>query len=54
MRPDMPALTSGRTITPDRNGVSNTGRAAGANLVTRVLADTSQINGVGGNVDVVG
>ena len=53
-RPQMPPLTTGRAITPDRNGVSNTDRAAGASLVTRVLADTSQINGLGGSVDVVG
>lgn len=52
-RPSMPPLTSPRAITPDSNGVSNTGRAAGANLITRVLANTSQINGLGGRVDLL-
>ena len=52
-RPRMPALKSGRAITRDSNGVTNTTQAAGTHLVTRVLADTSRINGLGGQVDLI-
>ncbi len=47
------ALTSGRALTSDVDGASNSGRAAGSELVTRALASTSEINGLGGKVDLV-
>ena len=51
--PDMSPLTSGRPITSDGNGTANSGRAAGSELLTRMLANTSRINGLGGKLDLM-
>ena len=51
--PNMPPLTSPRALTSDRNGNPNSGRAGGAELIARMLANTSQINGLGGKIDLV-
>ncbi|MDP6775223.1 MAG: hypothetical protein QGI83_00495 [Candidatus Latescibacteria bacterium] len=53
-RPSMPALTSPRAITSDANGTANSQRAAGMDLISKSLASTSQINGRGGRLDVLG
>ncbi len=53
-RPHMPALTSPRAITSDANGVSNSQRAAGIDLISKSLAGTSQVNGLGGKLDMLG
>ena len=49
-RPDISSLTSVQGITSDADGVTNSTRAAGTALITRVL-NTSGINGLGGDVD---
>jgi len=51
--PKMPPLTSPRALTSDNNEASNSGSAGGAELITRALANTSQINGLGGKIDIV-
>ena len=53
-RPHMPALTSPRAITSDTNGVSNSPRAAGIDLISKALGSTSSINGLGGKLDMLG
>jgi len=52
-RPDISSLTSVKGITSDANGAANSTRAAGTELLTRVL-NTSGIDGLGGNVDFTG
>ena len=52
-KPDIASLTSVKGITSDANGATNSTRAAGTELLTRVL-NTSGINGLGGNVDFTG
>jgi hypothetical protein len=51
--PKLPPLTSPRALTSDGDKSSNSGSASGADLLTRSLANTSQINGQGGNIDIV-
>ncbi len=52
-QPNLSPLPSPRALTPDENGVSNSGRAAGGDLIARTLADTNQVNGLGGKVDLL-
>ena len=51
--PRLRILTSGRALTSDADGASNSGRAAGSELVTRALASTSEVNGLGGKMDLL-
>jgi len=51
--PQLPPLTSARALTSDSDKSSNSGSASGADLLTRSLANTSQINGQGGNIDIL-
>lgn len=51
--PSLQPLTSPRALTSDNNGSSNSGSASGADLLTRAFANTSQINGLGGKIDLV-
>ena len=51
--PRLMTLTSGRALTSDADGSSNSGRAAGSELITRALASTTEINGLGGKVDLL-
>ena len=53
-KPNMPSLTSVRSLTSDSNGTTNTTSAAGSELLTRAVRDPSQITGLGGQVDFVG
>ncbi|MDA0748647.1 MAG: hypothetical protein O2954_19180 [bacterium] len=52
-RPNMPSLVGGRAITSDGDVASNSGRAAGADLITKVLQNTGPVNGLGGEIDVL-
>ncbi|HCR17465.1 MAG TPA: hypothetical protein DIU35_08280 [Candidatus Latescibacteria bacterium] len=49
-RPSISTLTSIQGITSNANGATSSTRAAGIDLITRVL-NTSGINGLGGHVD---
>lgn len=51
--PGLASLTSGRALTSDVDGSSNSGRAAGSELITRALASTTEIDGLGGKVDLL-
>lgn len=51
--PGLRPLTSPRALTSDNNASSNSGSASGADLLTRSLANTSQINGQGGKIDII-
>ncbi|MBT3606508.1 MAG: hypothetical protein HOE48_04420 [Candidatus Latescibacteria bacterium] len=51
--PNLRPLTSPRALTSDGNASSNSGSASGADLLTRSLANTSQVNGQGGKIDII-
>ena len=51
--PSFRPITSPRPLTSDGNASSNSGSASGADLLTRSLANTSQINGQGGKIDII-
>ena len=52
--PHMPAVSNFRPISGDENGLSNSTRAAGADLISRALSDTSKMTGMGGRLDLLG
>jgi len=49
----MGSLVAPKALTSDGDGSSNTGRASGADLISKSLANTSDINGLGGKVDLL-
>lgn len=51
--PNLRPLTSPRALTSDGDTSSNSGSASGADLLTRSLANTSQLNGLGGKIDII-
>ena len=54
VRPHMPPITSAGSIASDGNDVSNSAQASGAYSITRSVADTSKVNGLGGRLDLLG
>jgi len=51
--PNLPPATTPRLLTPDTNNKPNSARAAGASLINSMLADTSQLNGLGGKINLM-
>jgi len=53
--PNMKPLPSPRAITSDAQGTSNSPSASGADLFSRTISqiNTSQVNGLGGRVDLI-
>ena len=52
-RPNLPPATTPRPLTQDTNNEPNSARAAGASLINSTLADTSQLNGMGGKIGLM-
>lgn len=53
-KPHMPPVSDFKPISGDGNGLSNSTRAAGADLMSRALSDTSKMTGMGGRLDLLG
>ena len=53
-RPQMPPAAQMHSVASDDNGLPNSARAAGTQVMIGSLADTSKMNGLGGRLDLLG